>query len=131
MTSSSAGGISTSLTSTEMTLMPHGSVDPIGNGVDDRHDQEQPRSPHRVEAAEAQDDGSIPLICDLDGKSDESGNNKGGDAEPIAPPTGRNAVHCVGENRTDRDNDDENEGDSRNCVTVNAAMQEVPIVKID
>src|SRR3974390_2797473 len=81
----------------------------MGNCFDDRYNKKQPRSPQRVEAAEPQDNGPVPLIRDLGGEGNDNGDDKGGSDKTAAPPTSPNTLHRVGESCADSENDDENE----------------------
>jgi hypothetical protein len=63
-------------------------IDPVGDGVDDRHDEEETRSPHGVEAAQAQNYRAIPLICDLDSESHDGADDDGNNDDPGAPEAG-------------------------------------------
>ena len=51
-------------------------VDPVGDGFDDRDDEEQARAFEAAELAEPQHDDALPLIGDLDRIGDDRGDDE-------------------------------------------------------
>src|SRR6202044_2148601 len=84
-------------------------VDPVGDRVEDRHDEEQSRAFKRPELAEPQHHDPLPLIGDLDRIGDDRGDEEARDRDRGASTGPFRTEDRIGEKEAGGENDDEDE----------------------
>ena len=87
----------------------HASVDPVGDRVEDRHDEEQPWAFERAELAEPQHHDPLPLIGDPDRIGDDRGDEEACDRYRGASARTFWSENRIGEKEAGGENDDEDE----------------------
>ena len=82
-------------------------IDPIGNCVDHRNDEEQPRPAQRMKPAEPQNDGARPLVGDLQRGSDKGRDEHDDKDECRTLPAGGAEKEIIEAEAGDRDDDED------------------------
>ncbi len=87
----------------------HADVDPIGDGLDDRNDEKQAWALKGAETAEAQHNGPLPLVRDIDGVGDDACDNNRADRNQDAFAVGGRAIGRISKGQADAEDDNENQ----------------------
>ena len=86
----------------------HPDVDPVGDAVDDRDDEEDARPAQRVKAPKPQHDGAVPLIGHLGRRAGDGSEQEGDEADDDGRLEG--VAHAIGNEQPDAEDHDEDEG---------------------